>query len=184
MRISYYISSLPRCLCFSCCAESGGKSAGTGSQQNYIASGSAATLFTTRNNTRVIAQRGGLAVLPCAIKWNPAATVNFIYKYREIYIYLSFPAILGYWTRTRLALSLGFLGICKTFRLIIFEASLPIVAHWIYIESCPICISCTQSQSTWRCDGHKSASKCQVKCGLYVCVCVFCVQYNYFKVEI
>lgn len=68
-----------------CVAENGGKSAGSGSQQNYISSGAAATLFTTRNNTRVIAQRGGLAVLPCAIKWNPAATVIITYNYNFCY---------------------------------------------------------------------------------------------------
>lgn len=38
-------------------------------------------LFTTRNNTKVIAQRGGLAVLPCAVKWNPTATVSSSYHY-------------------------------------------------------------------------------------------------------
>lgn len=42
--------------------------------QNHITS-SGAALFTTKNNTRIIAQRGGLAILPCAVKWNPSATV-------------------------------------------------------------------------------------------------------------
>lgn len=50
-----------------------GKSSSSNSQ-NHIQSGTPA-LFTTRNNTRIIAQRGGLAILPCAIKWNPSATV-------------------------------------------------------------------------------------------------------------
>lgn len=51
-----------------------GKASG-GSQLNHIAS-SGVALFNTRNNTRVIAQRGGLAVLPCAVKLNPSATVR------------------------------------------------------------------------------------------------------------
>ncbi|XP_004519420.1 uncharacterized protein LOC101451426 isoform X1 [Ceratitis capitata] len=34
--------------------------------------------FTTKNNTRVIAQKGGLAVLPCVVKLNSPATVSWI----------------------------------------------------------------------------------------------------------
>lgn len=51
-----------------------GKGSSSSNSQNRIMSSDAA-LFTTRNNTKVIAQRGGLAVLPCAVKWNPTATV-------------------------------------------------------------------------------------------------------------
>lgn len=54
-----------------------GKGSSSSNSQNRIMSSDAA-LFTTRNNTRVIAQRGGLAVLPCAVKWNPTATVRNI----------------------------------------------------------------------------------------------------------
>lgn len=35
--------------------------------------------FITRNNTRVIVQKGGLAILPCVVKLNAAATVSTIY---------------------------------------------------------------------------------------------------------
>ncbi|KAG4065331.1 hypothetical protein HA402_012773, partial [Bradysia odoriphaga] len=45
--------------------------------QNHITS-SGSALFTTRNNTRIIVQRNGLAVLPCQVKWNPSATVSWI----------------------------------------------------------------------------------------------------------
>lgn len=58
----------------------GSNGGGGGSQLNHIAS-SGVGLFTTRNNTRVIAQRGGLAVLPCAVKWNPSATVRVVFIY-------------------------------------------------------------------------------------------------------
>ncbi|XP_069962729.1 uncharacterized protein dpr19 isoform X2 [Bactrocera oleae] len=34
--------------------------------------------FTTKNSTRVIAQKGGLAVLPCVVKLNSPATVSWI----------------------------------------------------------------------------------------------------------
>ncbi|XP_034666035.1 uncharacterized protein LOC117899979 [Drosophila subobscura] len=34
--------------------------------------------FTTKNNTRVIAQKGGLAILPCVVKINSPATVSWI----------------------------------------------------------------------------------------------------------
>ncbi|XP_053960955.1 uncharacterized protein LOC128865060 [Anastrepha ludens] len=34
--------------------------------------------FTTKNNTRVIAQKGGLAVLPCVVKLSSPATVSWI----------------------------------------------------------------------------------------------------------
>lgn len=53
----------------------GSKSSTSSNSQNRIMSSDSA-LFTTRNNTKVIAQRGGLAVLPCAVKWNPTATVS------------------------------------------------------------------------------------------------------------
>lgn len=66
--------------------------------------------FVTRNNTRIIAQRGGLAILPCTVRLNSPATVRktfffclvgksytnilvwekYIYKkilYRKLYIY-------------------------------------------------------------------------------------------------
>lgn len=52
-----------------------GKGSISSSSKNRIQSSDPA-LFTTRNNTRVIAQRGGLAVLPCSVKWNPTATVS------------------------------------------------------------------------------------------------------------
>lgn len=55
----------------------GSKSGTSSNSQNRIMSSDSA-LFTTRNNTKVIAQRGGLAVLPCAVKWNPTATVSFM----------------------------------------------------------------------------------------------------------
>lgn len=51
-----------------------GKGSSSSNSQNRIMSSDSA-LFTTRNNTKVIAQKGGLAVLPCAVKWNPTATV-------------------------------------------------------------------------------------------------------------
>ncbi|XP_023033815.1 lachesin isoform X1 [Drosophila willistoni] len=34
--------------------------------------------FNTKNNTRVIAQKGGLAILPCVVKINSPATVSWI----------------------------------------------------------------------------------------------------------
>lgn len=55
----------------------GSKGSTSSNSQNRIMSSDSA-LFTTRNNTKVIAQRGGLAVLPCAVKWNPTATVSWI----------------------------------------------------------------------------------------------------------
>ncbi|XP_031634092.1 uncharacterized protein LOC116347581 [Contarinia nasturtii] len=54
-----------------------GKGSTSFNSQNRIMSSDSA-LFTTRNNTKVIAQRGGLAILPCAVKWNPTATVSWI----------------------------------------------------------------------------------------------------------
>lgn len=70
----------------------GSKGSTSSNSQNRIMSSDSA-LFTTRNNTKVIAQRGGLAVLPCAVKWNPTATVSFnrtINKYTQIYPVLVF----------------------------------------------------------------------------------------------
>ena len=67
----------------------GSKGSTSSNSQNRIMSSDSA-LFTTRNNTKVIAQRGGLAVLPCAVKWNPTATVSFAkpnqmaYKYTHV----------------------------------------------------------------------------------------------------
>ncbi|XP_055301147.1 uncharacterized protein LOC129567820 [Sitodiplosis mosellana] len=55
----------------------GSKGSTSSNSQNRIMSSDSA-LFTTRNNTKVIAQKGGLAVLPCAVKWNPTATVSWI----------------------------------------------------------------------------------------------------------
>lgn len=55
----------------------GSKGSTSFNSQNRIMSSDSA-LFTTRNNTKVIAQRGGLAVLPCAVKWNPTATVSLL----------------------------------------------------------------------------------------------------------
>ncbi|XP_039969795.1 uncharacterized protein LOC120781632 isoform X1 [Bactrocera tryoni] len=48
--------------------------------------------FSTKNSTRVIAQKGGLAVLPCVVKLNSPATVSIViickhctYKYVHIH---------------------------------------------------------------------------------------------------
>lgn len=40
------------------------------------------TQFTTRNNTRIVVQIGGLAVLPCTVKINSPATVCSLYNLR------------------------------------------------------------------------------------------------------
>lgn len=81
-----YIASFPYLngiiLSYKLIADSGfgnGKGNSFNSQNRIVPSDSA--LFTTRNNTKVIAQRGGLAVLPCAVKWNPTATVSSSYYY-------------------------------------------------------------------------------------------------------
>lgn len=37
--------------------------------------GSSRSMFTTKNNTSIIAQRGGVAVLPCSVQLNSQATV-------------------------------------------------------------------------------------------------------------
>ncbi|XP_030383619.1 uncharacterized protein LOC115631104 [Scaptodrosophila lebanonensis] len=47
------------------------------SSQNLFGN-SAHSQFTTKNNTRVIAQKGGLAILPCVVKVNSPATVSWI----------------------------------------------------------------------------------------------------------
>lgn len=51
-----------------------------GGAQNHIGGAADTALFNTRNYTKVVVQRGGLANLPCVIKWNPSATVR---KYGE-----------------------------------------------------------------------------------------------------
>ncbi len=56
--------------------------------QNHLTS-SVSALFTTRNNTRIIAQRGGLAILPCAVKWNPSATVRIYFLFLQSINYTS-----------------------------------------------------------------------------------------------
>lgn len=61
-----------------------GKGSNSFNLQNRILSSDSA-LFTTRNNTKVIAQRGGLAVLPCAVKWNPTATVSIKNEYVSLF---------------------------------------------------------------------------------------------------
>lgn len=50
--------------------------------------------FTTKNSTRVIAQKGGLAVLPCVVKLNSPATVSIVFITYLYYI------ILYYYTLT------------------------------------------------------------------------------------
>ncbi|CAD7086357.1 unnamed protein product [Hermetia illucens] len=45
--------------------------------QNHFST-SASSHFTTKNNTKVVAQKGGLAILPCALKLNSPATVSWI----------------------------------------------------------------------------------------------------------
>lgn len=45
------------------------------SSQNHFST-STQSHFTTKNNTRVIAQKGGLAILPCVVKLNSPATVS------------------------------------------------------------------------------------------------------------
>lgn len=40
------------------------------------------TQFTTRNNTRIVVQIGGLAILPCTVKINSPATVCNSYNLR------------------------------------------------------------------------------------------------------
>ncbi|XP_062135805.1 uncharacterized protein LOC133845365 isoform X1 [Drosophila sulfurigaster albostrigata] len=47
------------------------------SSQNHFGS-SLQSQFNTKNNTRVIAQKGGLAILPCVVKVNSPATVSWI----------------------------------------------------------------------------------------------------------
>ncbi|XP_037959151.1 probable serine/threonine-protein kinase roco9, partial [Teleopsis dalmanni] len=47
------------------------------SQQNHFES-NIESQFTTKNNTRVVAQKGGLAILPCVVKLNSPATVSWI----------------------------------------------------------------------------------------------------------
>lgn len=45
--------------------------------------------FTTKNSTRVIAQKGGLAVLPCVVKLNSPATVSI----PTIYLFIPYKYI-------------------------------------------------------------------------------------------
>ncbi|KRG03877.1 uncharacterized protein Dmoj_GI18281, isoform D [Drosophila mojavensis] len=45
------------------------------SSQNHFGS-TVPSQFITKNNTRVIAQKGGLAILPCVVKVNSPATKN------------------------------------------------------------------------------------------------------------
>ncbi|XP_030556579.1 uncharacterized protein LOC115759716 [Drosophila novamexicana] len=47
------------------------------SSQNHFGS-TVQSQFNTKNNTRVIAQKGGLAILPCVVKVNSPATVSWI----------------------------------------------------------------------------------------------------------
>ncbi|KAH8408152.1 hypothetical protein KR222_000930 [Zaprionus bogoriensis] len=47
------------------------------SSQNHFGN-SLQSQFNTKNNTRVIAQKGGLAILPCVVKVNSPATVSWI----------------------------------------------------------------------------------------------------------
>ncbi|EDW13569.2 uncharacterized protein LOC6578211 isoform X4 [Drosophila mojavensis] len=47
------------------------------SSQNHFGS-TVPSQFITKNNTRVIAQKGGLAILPCVVKVNSPATVSWI----------------------------------------------------------------------------------------------------------
>ncbi|KAH8287834.1 hypothetical protein KR018_001856 [Drosophila ironensis] len=47
------------------------------SSQNHFGN-SIQSQFNTKNNTRVIAQKGGLAILPCVVKVNSPATVSWI----------------------------------------------------------------------------------------------------------
>ncbi|KAM8715433.1 hypothetical protein ACLKA7_002480 [Drosophila subpalustris] len=47
------------------------------SSQNHFGNG-LQSQFNTKNNTRVIAQKGGLAILPCVVKVNSPATVSWI----------------------------------------------------------------------------------------------------------
>lgn len=44
------------------------------SPQNLFSNGR--SQFSTKNNTRIIAQKGGLAILPCVVKLNSPATVS------------------------------------------------------------------------------------------------------------
>lgn len=44
------------------------------SPQNLFSNGR--SQFATKNNTRIIAQKGGLAILPCVVKLNSPATVT------------------------------------------------------------------------------------------------------------
>lgn len=46
------------------------------SPQNLFSNGR--SQFSTKNNTRIIAQKGGLAILPCVVKLNSPATVSAI----------------------------------------------------------------------------------------------------------
>lgn len=41
--------------------------------------------FNTKNNTRVIAQKGGLAILPCVVKVNSPATVRYMFFLKFIH---------------------------------------------------------------------------------------------------
>lgn len=45
------------------------------SSQNHFGS-TVPSQFNTKNNTRVVAQKGGLAILPCVVKVNSPATVR------------------------------------------------------------------------------------------------------------
>ncbi|XP_023167926.1 uncharacterized protein LOC111597441 isoform X2 [Drosophila hydei] len=47
------------------------------SSQNHFGS-TVPSQFNTKNNTRVVAQKGGLAILPCVVKVNSPATVSWI----------------------------------------------------------------------------------------------------------
>lgn len=49
------------------------------SPQNLFSNGR--SQFSTKNNTRIIAQKGGLAILPCVVKLNSPATVSITLFY-------------------------------------------------------------------------------------------------------
>lgn len=56
------------------------------STQNHFGS-TVQNQFNTKNNTRVIAQKGGLAILPCVVKVNSPATVRNFFAKTEINVY-------------------------------------------------------------------------------------------------
>lgn len=68
------------CFIFSFAKTDSGSGKGISSNSQNRIQSSDSPLFTTRNNTRIIAQRGGLAVLPCSVKWSPTATVRMDFR--------------------------------------------------------------------------------------------------------